>query len=137
MRRIRIQLDYDGTDFPGWQVQPGLLTIQGTLESVVGEIEGRPVHVAGSGRTDAGVHALAQVASPKSGLLNLPLRAMEIDWRFNIYSMSGLIVIYGIYYAPYVYMFTASALRNMDPALEEAAEISGATPIKTLFTVTF
>ena len=63
MRRIRIQLAYDGTDFHGWQVQPGLLTIQGTLESVVGEIEGRPVHVAGSGRTDAGVHALAQVAA--------------------------------------------------------------------------
>jgi tRNA pseudouridine38-40 synthase len=63
MRRIRIQLAYDGTDFHGWQVQPDLLTIQGTLESVVGEIEGRPVHVAGSGRTDAGVHALAQVAA--------------------------------------------------------------------------
>jgi len=63
MRRIRIQLAYDGTDFHGWQVQPGLLTIQGTLESVAGEIEGRPVHVAGSGRTDAGVHALAQVAA--------------------------------------------------------------------------
>jgi tRNA pseudouridine38-40 synthase len=63
MRRIRIQLAYDGTDFHGWQVQPGLLTIQGTLESVVAEIEGRPVHVAGSGRTDAGVHALAQVAA--------------------------------------------------------------------------
>jgi len=63
MRRIRIQLAYDGTDFHGWQVQPGLLTIQGTVESVVGEIEGRPVPVAGSGRTDAGVHALAQVAA--------------------------------------------------------------------------
>src|SRR5271169_2608730 len=63
MRRIRIQLAYDGTDFHGWQVQPGLLTVQGTLESVLGEIEGLPVHVAGSGRTDAGVHALAQVAA--------------------------------------------------------------------------
>ena len=63
MRRIRITLSYDGTDFHGWQVQPGLTTIQGTLEAVVAEIEGRPVHVAGSGRTDAGVHALEQTAA--------------------------------------------------------------------------
>ncbi len=63
MRRIRINVSYDGTDFHGWQVQPGLATIQGTLESVLSEIEGAPVHVAGSGRTDAGVHALAQVAA--------------------------------------------------------------------------
>jgi tRNA pseudouridine38-40 synthase len=63
MRRIRISLAYDGTDFHGWQVQPGLATIQGTLEAVMAEIEKRPVQVAGSGRTDAGVHALEQVAA--------------------------------------------------------------------------
>jgi tRNA pseudouridine38-40 synthase len=63
MRRIRIHLAYDGGGYYGWQVQPGLPTIQGTLEQVVAEIEGKPVHVAGSGRTDAGVHALGQVAA--------------------------------------------------------------------------
>jgi tRNA pseudouridine38-40 synthase len=63
MRRIRIELAYDGTDFHGWQVQPGLPTIQGTVEAVVSGIEGRPVQVEASGRTDAGVHALAQVAA--------------------------------------------------------------------------
>jgi tRNA pseudouridine38-40 synthase len=63
MRRIKIELAYDGTDFHGWQVQPGLPTIQGTLEAVVSGMEGQPVQVAASGRTDAGVHALAQVAA--------------------------------------------------------------------------
>ncbi len=63
MRRIKIVVSYDGTDYHGWQVQPGLPTIQGALEHVISEMEGRPVQVAGSGRTDAGVHASAQVAA--------------------------------------------------------------------------
>ncbi|MCC7497303.1 MAG: tRNA pseudouridine(38-40) synthase TruA [Bryobacterales bacterium] len=63
MRRIRITVSYDGTEYHGWQLQPGLATIQGVLEQILGGIEGRPVAVHGSGRTDAGVHALAQAAA--------------------------------------------------------------------------
>jgi tRNA pseudouridine38-40 synthase len=63
MRTIKITVSYDGTGYHGWQVQPGLATIQAALEEVVSGIEGAAVHVAGSGRTDAGVHALAQVAA--------------------------------------------------------------------------
>ena len=63
MRRIKIKLAYDGGGFHGWQVQPGLPTIQGSLEEILSAMEGQPVHVAGSGRTDAGVHALEQVAA--------------------------------------------------------------------------
>jgi len=63
MRKLRFEVAYDGTDFHGWQVQPGQATIQGILEEIIGGIEGGPVQVAGSGRTDAGVHAYAQVAA--------------------------------------------------------------------------
>jgi tRNA pseudouridine38-40 synthase len=63
MRNLRIRLAYDGTGYSGWQVQPGQPTIQAAVESALGKIEGRPVKLHGSGRTDAGVHALGQVAS--------------------------------------------------------------------------
>ena len=84
----------------------------------------------------AGV-AWAILGSPKTGLINTVLKWMGSDWRVDFYSMWGLIFVFGIYYAPYVYMFTSSALRNMDPSLEEAAEISGASAFSTLFSVTF
>jgi tRNA pseudouridine38-40 synthase len=63
VRRIRITLAYDGTDYHGWQVQPGLPTIEAAVEGVLSEIEGAPVNVEASGRTDSGVHALAQVVA--------------------------------------------------------------------------
>src|SRR5512138_1596424 len=63
MRNLKLTLAYDGSDFFGWQVQPGLETIQGTLASAIGRLTGENVLPQGSGRTDAGVHALAQVAT--------------------------------------------------------------------------
>jgi len=61
MRNLKVTLAYDGTDFSGWQVQPDAVTVQGTLASAIGRITGEKVLPQGSGRTDAGVHALAQV----------------------------------------------------------------------------
>jgi tRNA pseudouridine38-40 synthase len=63
MQPWKITLTYDGTAFHGWQIQPGLLTVQGVLSRALRQITGETVLPQGSGRTDAGVHALAQVAS--------------------------------------------------------------------------
>jgi tRNA pseudouridine38-40 synthase len=63
VRNLRLTLSYDGADLAGWQVQPGRATVQGALASAIGRLSGENVLPQGSGRTDAGVHALAQVAS--------------------------------------------------------------------------
>jgi tRNA pseudouridine38-40 synthase len=63
LRNLKLTLSYDGSDFSGWQVQPDASTIQGTLASAIGRLTGENVLPQGSGRTDAGVHALAQVAT--------------------------------------------------------------------------
>jgi iron(III) transport system permease protein len=77
------------------------------------------------------------LGSPKTGLINTLFKWLGLDWRIDLYSLGGLVFVFGIYYAPYVYMFTASALRNMDPSLEEASEVAGASAFATLFSVTF
>lgn len=63
MRNLKIVLTYDGSDFAGWQVQPAFATIQGTLASAIGRVTREKVLPQGSGRTDAGVHAIGQVAT--------------------------------------------------------------------------
>jgi len=63
MRKIKIILQYDGTDYSGWQVQVKETTIQGLLEGALADITGAPARVTGAGRTDAGVHAFQQTAA--------------------------------------------------------------------------
>jgi tRNA pseudouridine38-40 synthase len=61
MRTLKLTLAYDGTAYAGWQVQPGMATVQQTLEDAIEKVTGRTTRVLASGRTDAGVHALGQV----------------------------------------------------------------------------
>ena len=66
MKNILLTIEYDGKDFNGWQKQPNKLNIQGEIERAIEEITGEKVDLIASGRTDAGVHALAQMANFKT-----------------------------------------------------------------------
>jgi len=76
----KLTLSYDGAGFHGWQIQPGSLTVQGELQAALGRITGESPLPQGSGRTDAGVHALAQVAS---FLLRAPIPADNLRRALN------------------------------------------------------
>lgn len=77
MRNIKLTIEYDGKDFNGWQKQPNKLNIQGTIEKAIEQITGEQVELNASGRTDAGVHALAQVANFKTNS-QLPIEKFAV-----------------------------------------------------------
>ncbi len=81
--------------------------------------------------------AWSLLGSPETGLINVVLQAMGLPAAVNFYSLTGITIVFGVYYAPYVFMFTASALENMDPSLEEASEISGSSVFQTMMRITF
>lgn len=90
LRQWKLVLSYDGTDFHGWQVQPGHRTVQGELQQAIERITGEQILPQGSGRTDAGVHALGQVASfplvapiPEANFLRALNRALPESIRIR------------------------------------------------------
>jgi iron(III) transport system permease protein len=84
-----------------------------------------------------GALAYSLVASPRTGYLNLALRDLGFPLVLNIYSHAGIILVLGLFYAPYAFLFMSSALQLMNPELEEAAETHGATRARTITAITF
>ena len=80
MRTVRILIQYDGTEFVGWQRQESGASIQGVIEDALTTIESRPVTLHGAGRTDAGAHAVGQVASAR---LTTPLDDQTLARALN------------------------------------------------------
>lgn len=78
MRKLKMTVAYDGTDFFGFQRQPHRRTVQGVLEEAISRINGKPIQVVGAGRTDAGVHALGQVCHFETALPMPPDRWVSV-----------------------------------------------------------
>jgi len=83
MRNIKLVIEYDGKEFNGWQKQPTKLNIQGEIEKAIKQITGEEVDLTASGRTDAGVHALGQVANFKTKS-NIPIEKIPIALNSNL-----------------------------------------------------
>lgn len=80
MRNIKLTIEYDGKEYKGWQKQPNRLNIQGEIENAIKTVTGESVDLIGSGRTDAGVSALAQVANFKT---NSKIEIEKIPYALN------------------------------------------------------
>lgn len=83
MRNIKLTIEYDGKDFNGWQKQPSKLNVQGTIEKAIYQITKEEVVLNASGRTDAGVHAIGQVANFKTNT-NIPIDKIAIAINTNL-----------------------------------------------------
>ncbi len=83
VRNIKLVIEYDGKDFNGWQKQPNKLNIQGEIEKAIKQITGEEVDLTASGRTDAGVHALGQVANFKT-TSNIPIEKIPLALNSNL-----------------------------------------------------
>lgn len=84
MSRYKLTIEYNGTNFSGWQIQPDARTVEGVLEAAFSKILQRPIDLLGQGRTDAGVHAKAQTAH-----VDLELQNIELDRL--IFGVNGII----------------------------------------------
>lgn len=89
MRNIRITIEYDGKNFPGWQSQPGKVSIQTEIENAIYEVTGEKVDLIASGRTDAGVHALGQVANFHT---NTKIEISKIPYAINSKLPNSIVV---------------------------------------------
>lgn len=84
-----------------------------------------------------GALAWSLIGSPRAGYANTALDSLGIPITVNIYSVSGMVFVFGLYYAPYAYLFVASALMLMNPELEEAAEVHGGSITRVMRRITF
>lgn len=144
MRTLKLTLQYDGTDYVGWQRQSVGVSIQGLLEEALGRFEGSLVTVHGAGRTDAGVHALGQVASVSmaaeidtstltralNAILPADVRVLDVEEMppaFHArFSATGKIYEYRIVNAPIVSPFVQRYAWHVIPALDLDAMRAGA-----------
>jgi len=145
VQNLKLTLEYDGTAYHGWQVQPGLPTIQGALEETVKRISGEEVRVIAAGRTDAGVHALGQVANFRTnkglaldtwrralnGLLPSDIVVRCVDHAADAFdarrSATRKTYRYAIWNAPFPSALERHCVLHIPDPLDVASMVEGAT----------